>query len=78
VVEEFKTLDLVALDGVEMYTYMHPQAASLIDRLSKARINSGKPIIIFSLGNIFQISGGSGWASMLNKCLTIRLPQAIK
>lgn len=78
VVEDFKTLDLIALDGVEMYTYMHPQSASLIDRLSKARINSGKPIIVFSLGNIFQISGGSGWASLLNKCLTIRLPQAIK
>lgn len=78
VISDFKNLDFIALDGVEYYNYMAPQSVASIDRLSKSRINSGKPIFIFSLGNINQINGGSGWKSLLNKCLTIRLPQTIK
>ena len=78
VVDDFKNLDLIAIDGVEFYSYAPAHTVPQIDRLSKARINSGKPTLIFSLGNISQINGGSGWISLINKCLAIRLPQAIK
>jgi len=74
VLEDFKELDLVAIDGIEIYTYNHPQLSIHLDRISKARLHSGKPILLFSNGNAQQISTGSGWNSLLKSCLTIRLP----
>jgi hypothetical protein len=74
VLEEFKELDLVAIDGIEIYSYNHPQLSIHLDRISKARLHSGKPILLFSNGNAQQISTGSGWNSLLKSCLTIRLP----
>lgn len=78
IVEDFKTLDFIALDGVENYNYNHPQMPIHIDRISKARLNSGKPIFIMSNGNVSSIVSCSGWPSLLRNCLTIRLPGAIR
>lgn len=77
IAEEFKNLDFVAIDGIEIYSYTTPVTAQNLDRLCKARLNSGKPTMLFSLGNVSQIQGGSGWQSLLSKCLVVRLPQAI-
>jgi hypothetical protein len=77
IAEEFKNLDLVAIDGIEIYSYSTPVTAQNLDRIFKARMNSGKPTLLFSIGNVSQIQGGSGWQSLLSKCLVIRLPQAI-
>lgn len=74
IVEEFKSLEFVAIDGIEMYGHSSPIAAQNIDRLCKARMNSGKPTMLFSLGNVSQIQGGTGWLSLINKCIAIRLP----
>ena len=76
IVEQFKNLDFVAIDGIEIYSYAAPITAQNLDRIFKARLNSGKPTMLFSLGNVSQIQGGSGWLSLLSKCLVIRLPQA--
>lgn len=78
IVDDFKNLDFIALDGVENYNYSHPQMPIHIDRISKARLNSGKPIFIMSNGNVSSIVSCSGWPSLLRNCLTIRLPGAIK
>lgn len=78
IVDDFKNLDFIALDGVENYNYNHPQMAIHIDRISRARLNSGKPIFIMSNGNVSSVVNGSGWPSLLRNCLTIRLPHAIR
>jgi chromosomal replication initiation ATPase DnaA len=77
IIEDFKNLDFIALDGVEFLNFNHPQLPFHIDRLAKARLNSGKPIMIFAFNNHTSIQGGSGWQSLLRNCLTIRLPRAI-
>jgi DNA replication protein DnaC len=73
--EEFKTLDFIALDGVEIYQYMPNQMIPQLDRICKSRLNCGKPIVIMTFGNINSFNGGSGWASLLRNSLPIRLPQ---
>lgn len=77
IIDNFKNMEFIALDGVEFLNYNHPQLPFHIDRLAKARINSGKPIMIFAFNNYQQIQSGSGWQSLLRNCLTIRLPRAI-
>jgi len=76
--EEFKHLDFIAIDGVEIYQYMPPQIVPQLDRVSKARLNSGKPSIIMTFGNILNYNGGSGWNSLIKNCLHIRLPQTVR
>ena len=73
--EEFKNFDFIALDGVEIYQYMPPQMIPQLDRICKSRLNCGKPIVIMTFGNLSNFNGGSGWASLLRNCITIRLPQ---
>jgi DNA replication protein DnaC len=73
-VEEFKNLDLIAIDGIESYNNSHSSFIQNLDRISKARLHSGKPSVLLSIGNANQISVGSGWNSLLRNCLTIRLP----
>ena len=75
--EEFKNLSFVAIDGVEHYSYQHPILPQQLDRISRARLNSGKPTVIMSYGNINQISGGSGWNSLLKNCLHCHLPKSL-
>ena len=71
--EEFKNIDLIAIDGLEQYKHTHPQFPQKLDRLAKSRVNSGKPFILLTYGTS-GISTGSGWGSLLRNCLTIRLP----
>lgn len=78
IVEDFKNMDFIAIDGVENYNYNHPQMPIHIDRISKARLHSGKPVFIMSDGNINSIQGGSGWPSLVRNCLTIRLPNSMR
>jgi DNA replication protein DnaC len=72
--EEFKNLDFVVIDGIEQYSYTHPLFIQNLDRLVKSRLNSGKPIFLMILGSTSNISTGSGWNSLIQNCLTIRLP----
>lgn len=78
IVEKFKTFDFVVIDGIEDYPYFAPYFYMQLDRLCKARINSGKPFMLFSNGSQFNIKAGSGWQSLLRHCLIIRLPQTIR
>jgi hypothetical protein len=73
--EEFKNLDFIVIDGIEQYKQTHPQFPQNLDRLSKSRVNSGKPFILLTYGTS-NISTGSGWNSLLRSCITIRLPYA--
>jgi DNA replication protein DnaC len=73
--EEFKNLDFIVIDGIEQYKHTHPQFPQNLDRLSKSRVNSGKPFILLTYGTS-NISSGSGWGSLLRNCITIRLPYA--
>lgn len=76
--EEFKTYDFIAIDGVEIYQYMPNQMIPQLDRLCKSRLNSGKPSVIMSLGNLSSFNAGSGWSSLIKSCLQIRLPQLLR
>ncbi len=78
IVEKFKTFDFVVIDGIEDYPYFPPYFFMQLDRMCKARINSGKPYMLFSNGSQFNIKAGSGWQSLLRHCLIIRLPQTIR
>lgn len=73
--DEFKNLDFIVIDGIEQYKHTHPQFPQNLDRLSKSRVNSGKPFILLTYGTS-NISSGSGWGSLLRNCITIRLPYA--
>ena len=78
IVDRFKTFDFVVIDGIEDYPYFPPYFFMQLDRMCKARINSGKPYMLFSNGSQFNIKAGSGWQSLLRHCLIIRLPQTIR
>lgn len=77
-VEEFKNLDFIAIDGIQTFSFNHNHVAIQLDRLGKARSNSGKPSFLMVFGDISKIEGGSGWTSLTSSCLTIQLPHAIK
>lgn len=76
--EEFKNYDFICIDGIENFNYSNPYLSMQLDRLCKARINSGKPYMLFGTGDIEKISTSSGWQSLISNCLSIRLPHAIK
>jgi len=78
IVDRFKTFDFVVVDGIEDYPYFPPYFFMQLDRMCKARINSGKPYMLFSNGSQFNIKAGSGWQSLIRHCLIIRLPQTIR
>jgi DNA replication protein DnaC len=78
IIEEFKFMDLICIDGIEYLNFNHPQLPYHIDRMAKARLNSGKPTLLFASFNHTQIQTGSGWQSLLRNCLQIRLPNAIR
>ena len=71
--DEFKNLDLVAIDCIQNYDY-YAKFSLQLDRICAARINSGKPTLLFSDGNASSISSGSSWNSLLRSCITVRLP----
>jgi len=76
--EEFKNLDFIAIDGLESYPSMPPLFITSLDRISKARINSGKPIIFTTNGSYSNMVSGSGWQSLISKCIVIKLPKSQK
>lgn len=78
ILNDFKNKDFIAIDGVEHYNFNHSQLPMHIDRLAKARLNSGKPTFILGNNSISLIQAGSGWQSLLKSCLTVRLPNVIK
>jgi DNA replication protein DnaC len=78
IAEKFKTFDFIVIDGIENYPYFTPYFYLQLDRICKARTNSGKPYMLFSNGTHFQVKAGSGWQSLLRHCLHIRLPQSIR
>ena len=77
IAEKFKNHDFIVLDGIENYPYFTPYFSVQLDRICKLRLNSGKPIMMFSNGTHDQIKAGSGWASLLKSCLAIKLPQTL-
>lgn len=77
-VQEFKTIDFIAIDGIQYFQVNQPNAVIQLDRLGKARINSGKPTFLMVFGDIDKIDGGVGWSSLMKSCLTIQLPHVIK
>jgi DNA replication protein DnaC len=77
-VEELKNIDFVCIDGIENFNISNPYLILQLDRISKSRLNSGKPYMLFGNGEIERISNGSGWQSLISNCLSIRLPHAIK
>ncbi len=77
-VDEFKNLDFIAIDGLQNFSITQSHVTIQLDRLGKARSNSGKPIFLMVSGDISKIEGGTGWSSLVSSCLTIQLPHAIK
>ena len=77
IADKFKNHDFIVLDGIENYPYFTPYFFVQLDRICKLRLNSGKPIMMFSNGTHEQIKAGSGWASLLKSCLLIKLPQIL-
>jgi DNA replication protein DnaC len=71
--EEFKNLDFVAIDCIQPYD-SHAKFTLQLDKISSARIDSGKPTLLFSDGNASSVSNGSSWNSLLQSCITVRLP----
>lgn len=76
ILDEFRNLDFIAIDAVEHYSYMPNHVIPLLDRIFKARLNSGKPSIVMTSPNYTNINGGSGWNSFLRNCLSVKLPNA--
>jgi DNA replication protein DnaC len=74
IADKFKNYDFIVLDGIETYPYFTPYFFVQLDRICKLRLNSGKPIMMFSNGTHDQIKAGSGWSSLLKNCLAIKLP----
>jgi DNA replication protein DnaC len=77
IADKFKNNDFIVLDGIENYPYFTPYFFVQLDRICKLRLNSGKPIMMFSNGTHDKIKAGSGWASLLKSCLLIKLPQIL-
>ena len=73
IIDDFKNTDFIAVDGIEHYNYTHPQLPQQLDRLAKIRLNSGKPIVFMSFGSM-NFSSTSGWTSLIDSCLKLRLP----
>jgi DNA replication protein DnaC len=76
--EIFATYELICIDGVEHISNHNPFFNQSLDRICKARLNSGYPTVISSNGTHNQISQVSGWTSILEECLNIPLPSVSK
>lgn len=74
----FANYELVCIDGVEHISNNNPFFNQSLDRICKARLNSGYPTVISSNGTHDQISKVSGWTSLLEECLNIKLPSVQK
>jgi hypothetical protein len=72
--EEFTQKDLLIIDGVTHYDMRNPSFSIQLDRIGRARIKSGKPIIISAYDGYEKIDGGPGWSSLISSCFKITLP----
>lgn len=70
----FKSADLIAIDGVEHYASLPSSFIMQLDRLCKARLNAGKPTLLFATSGHAAIEAGSGWKNLVENCITVRLP----
>jgi DNA replication protein DnaC len=78
IADKFKNCDFIVLDGIENYPYFTPYFFVQLDRICKLRLNSGKPIMMFSNGTHDQIKAGSGWSSLIKNCFAIKLPLTLR
>jgi DNA replication protein DnaC len=74
----FLDYEIVVIDGVEIYNHLPPFFHQSLDRICKARLNSGFPIIITTNGTQDQISTCSGWNSLIQCCLNVNLPEIMR
>lgn len=73
--EIFKNTDLIAIDGVEFYSSLSPSLTRQLDRLCRARLNSGKPTLVMVSPGYAALEVGNGWKSLMENCIHVRLPQ---
>lgn len=78
IVEDFAYCDLIVIDGVENYDIHSPCFKIQLDRISRERLRSGKPLIITSDLNYEKIVSGNSWISLLQSCHKIVLPKLIQ
>jgi DNA replication protein DnaC len=73
--EIFGSYDLVAIDNATVYDNLPSQCIVQLDRLFRARLNSGKPVLIGAEVGWENIVAGSGWRGLVAKCLVVDLPR---
>lgn len=72
--ETFANMDMIILDGVDYYEMRNPTLAINLDRVSRSRTKSGKPIVITAYPGYDKIEAGHGWSSLVASCFQITLP----
>lgn len=72
--EDFKTADLIVIDGITNYLINLPSFVFELDRLSRIRLNSGKPIILTCFPDYRQFRAGQSFESLLESTFPVELP----
>lgn len=67
--------DLVAIDNVTPYDNLPNHCIVQLDRLFRARLNSGKPTLIGAEVGWQNIVAGSGWRALVSNCRVASLPR---
>lgn len=73
--EIFGSYDLVAIDNATVYDNLPNHCIVQLDRLFRARLNSGKPVLIGAEVGWDNIVAGSGWRALTANCLRATLPR---
>jgi hypothetical protein len=71
----FQNYDLVAIDNATAYDNFSNHCVMQLDRLCRARLNAGKPVLIGAEAGWQNINAGSGWRAMVSNCAVIPLPR---
>ena len=69
------TYDLIAIDNATPYDNLPNHCIVQLDRLFRARLNSGKPILIGAEVGWQNIVAGSGWRALMSACRVASLPR---
>ena len=72
----FGNYDLVAIDNATAYDNLPNHCIVQLDRLFRARLNSGKPVLIGAEAGWENMVAGSGWRALVANCLVASLPRA--
>lgn len=73
--KEFKTLDLIAIDGISFYEGNSNRSLPVqIDRLVNIRTDSNKPTIITCKNDCRSVEYYDNWRSLFDTCYIIKLP----